>query len=92
MNNTISSCLWMCKVYPFHHQQHQQYGHAWCAPFTTNNTSSIKMQGVSISTASSMEMQGGVSLSTNVSMDVQGVSLSTANRTLRKKKIRFSHM
>ncbi len=41
-------------------------------PFTTNNTSSMDMQGVSISTASSMEAQG-VSLSTSISMDVEGV-------------------
>jgi hypothetical protein len=43
-----------------------------------STASSMDVQGVSISTASSMDVQG-VSISTASSMDVQGVSISTAS-------------
>jgi hypothetical protein len=62
------------------------YGRALCIPFTTNNTSSMHVQGIFTSTArvypnypfyeaSSMDMYG-VSLST----EVQSVSISTTGR------------
>jgi hypothetical protein len=39
---------WTCRVYQFRHHQHQQYGHAGCISFTTANTSSIDLQGISV--------------------------------------------
>jgi hypothetical protein len=56
-----------------------QFRRAVGIPFTTTNTSSMDVQGVSLSTASSMDKQG-VSISTVSSMyiTVQDVFLSTA--------------
>jgi hypothetical protein len=75
-----------------HHQPSTElhFGGAVGIPVTTNNKSSMDVQGVSLSTASSHDMQGvslsiarmdmqGVSLSTASGMDVQGVSLFTAS-------------
>ncbi len=46
--------------------------------FTATNTSSMDVQGLSISTANNMGVHG-VSLSTASSMDVKGVSISAAS-------------
>ncbi len=93
-NNTISSCLWTCRVYhfplptvwmcigyPFHHHQHQQHG-------------SLDVQGVFIFTASSTDVQVDpfplptvwtcraytFPQTSVMDLQLQGVSLSTANR------------
>jgi hypothetical protein len=45
-----TSVVWKCRVYQFHHHQHQQFEHAGCISFTTiTNTSSMDMQGESVS-------------------------------------------
>ena len=42
-NNTIRSRLWKCRVYIFYYLQ---FGRALCIPFTTTNTRSMDLQGV----------------------------------------------
>ncbi len=69
--------VWTCSGYPFHHHQRQQYGRALVQGVSISTTSSMGVQGVSLYAASCMDVQG-VSLSTTSSMDLQGVSLSTA--------------
>jgi hypothetical protein len=62
--------------HPFHHHQYQQYG---LQSVSISTASSMDVQGVFLSTASSTDVQS-VSISTTSRMDVLGVSLSTANR------------
>ncbi len=91
MHPSISSWLWMCRVYnislpavwtctgyPFHNHQHQQYGCAGCITF--HYLQFVRVLGIpfTITNTSGMDVQG-VSISTASSTDMHGVMLSEAS-------------